>query len=360
MIITCPSCQARYPVDAAAFAPSGRKVRCKKCGHVWHQLPQEGDAPPVASRAATQADLGLPTQLAAEQKPKPAPTPKPEAAKPESKVATPVASPEPVPEQPPVPSFTFETAAPGEPPAFEQAAKASEKKRRGLDLGASAKEVPIVMAEIPDTQLGMGGKLRNFVHDAAHIRRSRFTNILGWFLLALFVGSTVFAGYYFYPWITSAVPKTSKLYEAAGKPINLRGLEFQEVTYERQTENGLPVLAIKGKIFNMTSETRALPPLRVALSDGAQVELYHWTFSLPEKEVEPGKSVDFVTRLSSPPAEARDLEVRFVLKDEELGSTPPPVAPEATPADSIPTPPVSVPSPEPAPASGGDGGHSAL
>src|SRR3546814_10877138 len=39
MIITCPSCSARYPVDAASFAPAGRKVRCAKCGHTWHQAP---------------------------------------------------------------------------------------------------------------------------------------------------------------------------------------------------------------------------------------------------------------------------------------------------------------------------------
>src|SRR5262249_7527114 len=38
MILTCPQCATRYQVDAGKFPPSGRNVRCAKCGHVWHQL----------------------------------------------------------------------------------------------------------------------------------------------------------------------------------------------------------------------------------------------------------------------------------------------------------------------------------
>jgi predicted Zn finger-like uncharacterized protein len=41
MILTCPECTTRYQTDAA-FPPAGRKVRCAKCGHVWHQ---EGPQP---------------------------------------------------------------------------------------------------------------------------------------------------------------------------------------------------------------------------------------------------------------------------------------------------------------------------
>lgn len=37
MILTCPACATRYQADEAKFPPQGRKVRCAKCGHVWHQ-----------------------------------------------------------------------------------------------------------------------------------------------------------------------------------------------------------------------------------------------------------------------------------------------------------------------------------
>jgi len=42
MILTCPACDTRYQADEANFPPAGRKVRCAKCGHVWHQ---QGSAP---------------------------------------------------------------------------------------------------------------------------------------------------------------------------------------------------------------------------------------------------------------------------------------------------------------------------
>ncbi|HCR64982.1 MAG TPA: hypothetical protein DIW38_00505, partial [Oceanicaulis sp.] len=33
MIVTCPSCEAKYRVDAAALAARGNKVKCAACAH---------------------------------------------------------------------------------------------------------------------------------------------------------------------------------------------------------------------------------------------------------------------------------------------------------------------------------------
>ena len=41
MILTCPSCQARYVVPDSAIGPAGRKVRCAGCRHSWFQDPPE-------------------------------------------------------------------------------------------------------------------------------------------------------------------------------------------------------------------------------------------------------------------------------------------------------------------------------
>jgi predicted Zn finger-like uncharacterized protein len=70
MILTCPQCATRYQVDAAQFAGPGRKVRCAKCGHVWHQ-----EAPPP------EPEPGLETSAAeaAPPRPQPPPTPQPPA-----------------------------------------------------------------------------------------------------------------------------------------------------------------------------------------------------------------------------------------------------------------------------------------
>jgi predicted Zn finger-like uncharacterized protein len=43
MILTCPECRTRYRADTVEFPAEGRKVRCAKCGHLWHHAPPEPD-----------------------------------------------------------------------------------------------------------------------------------------------------------------------------------------------------------------------------------------------------------------------------------------------------------------------------
>ena len=45
MILTCPSCAARYLVGAEKIGPTGRQVRCGRCRHTWYQAP--ADEPPL-------------------------------------------------------------------------------------------------------------------------------------------------------------------------------------------------------------------------------------------------------------------------------------------------------------------------
>ncbi|HUD52927.1 zinc-ribbon domain-containing protein [Parvibaculum sp.] len=296
MIITCPACSTRYPVDAASFAPSGRKVRCAKCGHSWHQAPPTDlprkDEPTEEEAAAVPPEL------------------------------------EEQPEEQPVPTMPFD--APATPIFKKKAAPAEEETAQDeedsdivfAEPGASASGA----SQIGASQLGNGGKLRHFVNHAASSRRGRVLTAIGWVLLLAFVSSTLFGAWHFRKDIASLWPATTKLYAAVDEPMNLRGLEFRQVSYERQMENGLPVLAVKGEVVNVSGETRTPPRLRVGLLDTDRHELYHWTFALAEKALDPKQSVPFTTRLSSPPAGARDIELRFVLKGEENEPASAPVA----------------------------------
>lgn len=54
MILTCPECATRYQTDLAHFAAEGRKVRCAKCGHVWHQGPLSAQAEPEPEFSAVE------------------------------------------------------------------------------------------------------------------------------------------------------------------------------------------------------------------------------------------------------------------------------------------------------------------
>jgi predicted Zn finger-like uncharacterized protein len=70
MILTCPQCATRYQADAAKFQPSGRNVRCAKCGHLWHQ-----DTPPAQADAASDIAVVDETPPPAAQPPEPAARP---------------------------------------------------------------------------------------------------------------------------------------------------------------------------------------------------------------------------------------------------------------------------------------------
>ncbi|MDX1950329.1 MAG: zinc-ribbon domain-containing protein [Rickettsiales bacterium] len=39
MLISCPNCSATFAVPAKAIGETGKKVKCSKCGHMWHQEP---------------------------------------------------------------------------------------------------------------------------------------------------------------------------------------------------------------------------------------------------------------------------------------------------------------------------------
>jgi hypothetical protein len=94
--------------------------------------------------------------------------------------------------------------------------------------------------------------------------------------------------------------------------VNASGIDFRKVEYRRENEDGQVVLAVSGEIVNAGSRQLPVPQtVLVTLSDTSNHELYHWTFKPGAAVLAPGQSVPFVTRLASPPAAARHLEVRF-------------------------------------------------
>jgi predicted Zn finger-like uncharacterized protein len=107
-------------------------------------------------------------------------------------------------------------------------------------------------------------------------------------------------------------PQSAGVYSSLGLHVNASGIDFQKVDYHRETEDGQVVLAVSGMIVNAGSRQLPVPQtVRVTLSDVNNHEVYHWTFKPTATVLGPKQSVPFVTRLSSPPAAARHLEVRF-------------------------------------------------
>lgn len=112
--------------------------------------------------------------------------------------------------------------------------------------------------------------------------------------------------------VVSVLPGTARLYAAVGYPVNLRGLAFRNIVFERDVEGGIPVLLVRGEVVNITQSPQVVPRIRLALRDRHDVEIYRWTASVSEQRIQPSGHVPFSTRLITPPDAAASLEVRFV------------------------------------------------
>jgi hypothetical protein len=133
----------------------------------------------------------------------------------------------------------------------------------------------------------------------------------GWVGLGALIFVIAWSGMRFRQQIATLWPQSASLYAALGKPVNTSGLSIRNVEYRNVTEDGQPVLAITGRLTNIATHEVAVPPIRVTLTDDDRRVLYNWTFSASAASLKPGQTVNFVTKLSSPPSGARHLQVRL-------------------------------------------------
>ena len=111
--------------------------------------------------------------------------------------------------------------------------------------------------------------------------------------------------------IVRLLPQTASLYAAVGLPVNLRGLAFEDIRMSRIDQDGIGVLVVEGSIVNVTRRPVEVPRLRLAVRNDAKHEIYAWT-ALPTRSIlAPGDTLPFRSRLASPPADAREVKVRF-------------------------------------------------
>jgi predicted Zn finger-like uncharacterized protein len=142
-------------------------------------------------------------------------------------------------------------------------------------------------------------------------RGGRFGQIAGWAALVLLVVAIGWSVVQYRQTIAQAWPQSASLYAAIGLPVNLRGIALTDVTYKQDFEDGQPVLSVTGKVVNISDREQPVPEIRVVITDESHRELYHWTFDAGVPSLRPGAESSFMTRLSSPPADARNLDVRF-------------------------------------------------
>ncbi len=260
MLIVCPACTTSYRVEPTAIG-DGREVRCARCQTTWFAVGEPLEA----------ASLAL-HQNAAESGAS-------ESGWEEDSFAT----------NEPAPAAEIETETEAPPLA------------------------PGVDGVAPADAAGVGEDINSFAARRARrlesMRRRRWQPDLAAIILTLFVVNAAIIG-----WradIVRLLPQTASLFAAIGLPVNLRGLSFANVTSAKETQEDVTVLVVEGTIANTTPAPVEVPRMRLAVRNEGGGEIYTWT-ALPDRAVlAAGETLPFRSRLASPPADGRDVVVRF-------------------------------------------------
>lgn len=263
MLLTCPSCESEYTIDAGRVGAGGRTVRCAACRTTWFVT--AGTEP-----AATEPQ-GVP-------------------------VATPGGA------EPAEPWAADATPDGGPRHAGEPLAIAAEAE--------TARTVADAQPSEPETPASLGRKIGPPRPAKAKpvSTLSSHAGVAFALVATLAVGLTAIvarAG------IVRLWPDTAGLYAAAGWPVNLRGLALNGIRSELQRSERETILVVEGEVANPTDRDIDVPRLALEVRGVGGDALYAWTNEPPRGTLGPGETARFRARLASPPADGRQVLVRF-------------------------------------------------
>ena len=130
-------------------------------------------------------------------------------------------------------------------------------------------------------------------------------------MLVLLVAAITAYAYFQRVEVVRAFPGAAAVYERLGLPVNVRGLEFDKVTYSWETSGGRQVLEVHGQIVNVTPKALKVPTVVFGLRTKDQVEVYQWAADVRAELLPPNSRAEFSAQIPTPPKSIRDVLVRF-------------------------------------------------
>lgn len=286
MHIVCPHCTTSYAVDPASFGVSGRKVRCARCQEIWLAVPQELVFATASGRDLEenrpQDDFEVQDRAADEWREDNAPH---------------------------VESPSISAAWP-EPDATQPAAGA----------GADGNWTSMARQEaLTDTAPAKSSRFKKLGSSVAPFLKSgtwsnALPSVLNLPTICVALGAMVFSLIVWRADVVRAMPQTAAFFKMTGMGVNLRGLAFEDLKISTEMVNNKPVLLIEGAIVDITRKPVEIPRLRFIVRDAKGADIYAWNAVLEQPALNPGEKAWFKTRLASPPAEGREIAVRFFHK----------------------------------------------
>lgn len=288
MHIVCPNCTTSYAVDAANFTDAGRRVRCARCQEVWLAKPQElaatasmAMAMQDAAAAPSEADFGSDGRSAGDDW--------------QNDDAPHVES----------PSISADWPEPeaAQPADGTDSAQPIEVEQDPVEVQDGPAEGPKKTGR--KTSLKMSGNW------AARLPTASALPTLCVALAAITFALIAWRGE-----VVRLMPQTGAFFKMAGLGVNLRGLSIEDVKVTSEMVDNKPVLLIEGAIADVARKTTEIPRLRFIVRDAKGADIYAWNTVLEQPVLHPGEKALFKTRLASPPAEGREIAVRFFHKQD--------------------------------------------
>jgi predicted Zn finger-like uncharacterized protein len=275
MHIVCPHCTTSYAVNPASFGAQGRTVRCSRCKEVWLARPEHAMAAAAPEPAMAEASQGGPNADAAAEWDALA---RQEAGE--------------------------ETLVVDSPPIADDWAAAANNEADDNWQSMARRDG---QAALPRRSRRLAGL---FALRSPSFGLPTACAGMGALVLALFVWRAD---------VVRLLPETATFYKLAGLEVNLRGVLFKDVKVTTETVDGKPVLVIEGVIVGETRTPVELPRLRFSVRDAQGAEIYAWNTVLDQAVLKPGERAWFKSRLSSPPPEGRNIDVRFFNRRDLAG-----------------------------------------
>lgn len=225
MILTCPSCQARFKTNAFQIPEAGRLVRCSRCKHEWNVTPGSGETDDTPARNTSTQPLAAAETTASKGMNK------------------------------------F-----GDMPAPEPVEVLDDDFMKRLDQVIADEEAN----QRPPKPKPVRRQTDVKIFDAKPFKIAAPTLAAMWLVIAYFA---------YFPALADA-PLIGSLYRAFGV-TKTDGLRFQEVSMDREQDGSKARFIIAGSIQNTSAEERLVPTVRVVLRNKKNDAL--WTREYPVK-----------------------------------------------------------------------------
>jgi predicted Zn finger-like uncharacterized protein len=313
MLIVCPSCATSYMIDPASVGPGGRTVRCARCRTTWF-----AGGPKTVPAVTAFVDSVIAEAEA--QSPGAPSAPAPAQATDNAPIAADdfgAESSEPATEHAQTMSDVGAKSPPAEPATPHTALVPYEDNAPEPVAITDAPSLvpPIEHAPLPNaTNADLDSEdIESFAarRDRLKTRRQHARRSSRWtaLILVLFAFNVALIGAR--GEVVRFLPQTASLFAAIGLPVNLRHLKFENVRISKESQDGVNTLIVEGTIVSTADKPAEVPRLRFSARNATGQEVYIWT-ALPTRSIlGPGESLEFSSRLASPPADASEVMVRF-------------------------------------------------